>query len=207
VLFLGGPRLGPAVLFWGMLLVLAAVAWGLGKVPLTPLKMHEWLLLGMGLTQTPPETGLVIVGWLLVLGWRGQTSAGWKNNHFNFMQLILAFWTLAALSSLFYAIQHGLLGLPEMQIEGNGSSTYSLQWFQDRSAALLPQAWLISVPLWLYRFLMLVWALWLAAALMRWLRWGWGCYTEGGLWRKLVLSKVRSGGLGNVAEKKPDGQA
>ena len=31
VLFLGGPRLGPAVLFWGVLIVLVAVAWGLGR--------------------------------------------------------------------------------------------------------------------------------------------------------------------------------
>jgi hypothetical protein len=203
-LFLGGPRLGPAVLFWGVLIVLAAVAWGLGKVPLTPLKAHEWLLLGLGLTQTPPETGLIIVGWLLALGWRGKEGEKWRNNGFNFMQLVLAFWTLAAMSSLFYAIQHGLLGLPEMQIEGNGSSAYHLNWFQDRSGTSLPQAWLVSVPLWIYRFLMLAWALWLASALMRWLRWGWSCYAAGSIWRKLALSKTRPAGADKTDAVKAD---
>jgi hypothetical protein len=32
--------------------------------------------------------------------------------------------------------------------------------------------------------LMLAWALWLAFAVLRWLKWGWGCYTTHGLWRK-----------------------
>ena len=102
------------------------------------------------------------------------------------MQIVLALWTLVALYSLFFAIQHGLLGLPQMQIEGNGSSAYNLNWFQDRVGAALPQAWVVSVPLYVYRFLMLAWALWLASALMRWLRWGWGCFSAGGMWRKLA---------------------
>lgn len=205
-LLLGGPRLGPAVLFWGVLLVLSLVAWGLGKAPLTPLKAHEWLLLGVGLTQTPPEIALVITGWLLALGWRGREGARLGKNGFNLLQLGLALWTLAALSSLFYAIQHGLLGLPEMQIEGNGSSAYNLRWFQDRSAPALPQAWLISVPLWVYRLLMLAWALWLASALMRWLRWGWSCYSAAGVWRKLELVGLKlhkKQAHGNDSESKP----
>ena len=207
VLFLGGPRLGPAVLFWGVLIVLVAVAWGLGKVPLTPLKSHEWVLLGLGLTQTPPAVALLIAGWLLALGWRGRDSAGWSNNGFNFLQLVLALWTLVALSSLFYAIQHGLLGLPEMQVEGNGSSAYSLHWFQDRAEATLPQAWVVSVPLWVYRFLMLAWALWLASALMRWLRWGWSCYVAGGIWRKLALTVKKGSGARKADATGPDQQA
>jgi hypothetical protein len=32
---------------------------------------------------------------------------------------------------------------------------------------------------------MLAWALWLAQALLRWLRWGWLCFTSGELWRPL----------------------
>ena len=207
ILFLNGPRLGPAVLFWGVLLVLAMLSWALGKVPLTPLKAHHWLLLGVGLTQTPPETALIIAGWLLALGWRGRDGASWNKNGFNLMQIALGVWTLAALGALFYAIQHGLLGLPEMQIAGNGSSASSLNWFQDRSAAVLPQAWLISVPLWVYRALMLVWALWLAAALMSWLRWGWGCYTAGGIWKKLSLAGFRTGHVEKEAKPGSDGKA
>jgi hypothetical protein len=37
---------------------------------------------------------------------------------------------------------------------------------------------------------MLAWALWIAAALLSWLRWGWDCYSEGGLWKTLRVRRV-----------------
>jgi hypothetical protein len=43
----------------------------------------------------------------------------------------------------------------------------------------------LSVPIFVYRFAMLAWALWLALALLRWLRWGWESLTAGGGWRPL----------------------
>ena len=52
-LWTSGPRLGPSVLFWPLLVVLAAVAVGLGRVGYTPLRAQHWLLLGLGLTQVP----------------------------------------------------------------------------------------------------------------------------------------------------------
>ena len=48
-----------------------------------------------------------------------------------------------------------------MQIAGNGSGPAALNWFQDRVAETYPRAWVLSVPLWCYRALMLAWALWL----------------------------------------------
>jgi len=39
------------------------------------------------------------------------------------------------------------------------------------------------LPLMAYRVAMLLWALWLASALLKWLSWGWTCFSEGGLWR------------------------
>ncbi len=45
VLFVGGPLLGPAVLFWGVLIVVVLVSIGLGRVTLTPLKTWQWILL------------------------------------------------------------------------------------------------------------------------------------------------------------------
>ena len=42
---------------------------------------------------------------------------------------------------------------------------------------------MVSVPLLVYRLFMLAWALWLALALLRWARWIWDCFTQGGLWR------------------------
>ncbi len=99
------------------------------------------------------------------------------------MQIVLAGLTLLALLSLFVSVQQGLLGDPHMQTAGNGSSAYRLNWFQDRTETLLPRAWVLSVPVAAYRLLMLSWALWLALALLRWLKWGWQAYGTGGLWR------------------------
>ena len=45
-----------------------------------------------------------------------------------------------------------------------------------------------SLPTTVARFLMLAWALWLAFALLRWLRWGWECYSVGGIWRPVTFT-------------------
>ncbi len=180
-----GPRLGPAVLIWGVLAVLVLVAYGLGRTRITPLRGWHWLLLGIGLSQAPIWGALIVVGWLLGLGARAQLNPAIKPYAFDALQLGLGLLTVVALSSLFDAIQNGLLGYPEMQVAGNGSSAYDLNWYQDRSGPALPQAAVWSVPLSAYRLLMLAWALWLAYALLGWLRWGWGCYSTHGLWRTI----------------------
>jgi hypothetical protein len=185
VLATGGPRLGPAVLFWSYLAVLAALAFALGRIPFTPLRFHHWALLGVGLTQVPIAAAATVVVWLIALGWRREYGNRVPGLWFDALQLLLAFVTAAALVALLVSVRTGLLGLPEMQIAGNGSTGSLLRWYQDRADALLPQAWVLSVPLLVYRIAMLAWALWLAQALLRWLRWGWECFTHGELWRPL----------------------
>ena len=133
VLWTSGPRLGPSVLFWPLLAVLAAVAVGLGRVGYTPLRARHWFLLGLGLTQVPLAAAAVVAGWLLALGWRGEHGMAVRGRWFDLAQLALALWTLAALGVIFYSIQQGLLGLPEMQVAGHGSSASELRWYQDRA--------------------------------------------------------------------------
>ncbi len=183
VLAVTGPRLGPAVLFWSLLFVLALVSFGLAQVRAVPLRVHHWFLLGLGLTQVPVWMSAVVVGWLFALAWRRERGARLGALGFDAVQLALAVATAVALGVLFEAIRHGLLGAPEMQIAGNGSSASELHWYQDRSDGSLPAASVISVPLGVYRLAMLAWALWLALALLRWLRWGWECFSSGALWR------------------------
>jgi len=183
VLGLAGPRRGPAVLFWSLLAVVALIAAGLGRLRITPLRSWHWMLLGVGLTQVPVFVGAIVVGWLLALGWRREQGASLGDRAFRGLQLTLAIWTPIALAGLFFAIEQGLLGLPQMQVRGNGSSASELLWYQDRSGAFLPRALMLSVPLLVYRAAMLAWALWLAFALLGWLRWGWTSFSQGGLWR------------------------
>jgi len=181
-LVLGGPRQGPAVLFWSLLLGLLLVAWGLSRTPLCPLRFHQWMLLAVGLSQIPVGAAALVAGWFLAFGLRRRfpdAAPRW----FNLRQLLLVAWTAVALGVLFAAIRQGLLGSPDMQIAGNGSTADHLRWFADRTGPVPPRPWVISVPLIVYRLAMLGWALWIAAALLRWLRWAWTCFCETGLWR------------------------
>jgi len=190
LLFTGGPAMGPAILFWGVVIVLVPIAVALGRIRLTPLKAYEWFLLALGLTQAPMLTAVIVAGWLLALGVRRRFGEAYSSNRwFNFGQVLLALLTIAAIVSLFWAVENGLLGYPEMQVAGNGSDLWNLHWYQDRTRAALPSAWVVSVPMMVYRLLMLAWALWLAYALLKWLRWAWECFSDHGYWRRLELWK------------------
>ncbi|MGH7964240.1 MAG: hypothetical protein ACRERD_20855, partial [Candidatus Binatia bacterium] len=61
VLFTGGPRVGPAVLFWAVGLIIVLVSAGLGRLPLTPLRTWHWILLGIGLSPVSIEIALLVV--------------------------------------------------------------------------------------------------------------------------------------------------
>ncbi len=188
VLFTLGPRMGPAVLFWGMLIVIFMVSLGLGKIPLTPLKNWQWFLLLTGLSQIPLLSAGVVIAWLMLLGWRSRQAVA-ELRYFNSLQVVIGGLTLVSLSLLFLAVEQGLLGSPDMQVIGNQSSAFNLNWYQDRSPATLPIATLISVPLMVYRLLMLAWSLWLAVSLLNWLKWGWTCFSSNGLWHKSAAKK------------------
>jgi hypothetical protein len=191
ILWLQGPLLGPAVLFWSYLFVIIIIAIALGRITWTPLKTRHWLLLGLGLTQIHPLAAIIIAGWLFALGMRAHETFPEKPFLFNAGQIIIVVWTITALIGLYAAIQQGLLGIPNMQVSGNGSSNSLLCWTQDRIGPLVPQPWVLSAPLFVFRFLMLIWALWLAYSLLNWLHWGWKCFSKGSLWKKMGPLKTR----------------
>jgi hypothetical protein len=183
VLLVGGPATGPVVLFWSLLVVLVIVAAALGRIRWAPVRTWQWLLLAVGLSQVPVVAGAIVVGWLLAIGWRKERP--WQGVFaFNLGQMALVGWTVVALVILVVAVQHGLLGSPEMQIRGNGADSTSLPWFQDRVSGTQFTSWVVSVPLLVYRALMLLWALWVALAVLGWLREGWQAFTSGGSWKR-----------------------
>lgn len=177
-----GPPVGPAVLFWGELLVAIVLAWLLARWRSGTLRFHHWLLLVLGFSTFSWLALLVVVAWLFALDWRARNApaTNWK---FNLLQLGLAALSVVALVCLFESIRNGLLGSPDMVVRGNGSYGNQLQWFADRSVDALPTASVISLPLWAYNVVMLFWALWLAWAVVGWLRSGFGAWTSGGYWR------------------------
>ncbi|WP_020484300.1 hypothetical protein [Methylomonas sp. MK1] len=178
-----GPKFGPAALIWGLLIVLALLALGLGKLSITPLKHWQWFLLLIGLSQLHIAAAFLVVGWLFALGFRAE-HAPERPRWFNLAQICLAGLTLLSLLLIAIAVEQGLLGNPDMQIAGNQSSATLLNWYQDRNGPQLAIATVVSLPLLAYRILMLAWSLWMAAALLNWLRWGWNCFAGGGLWKK-----------------------
>jgi hypothetical protein len=191
ILLTHGPLLGPAVMFWGQLVVIALVAFALSRIPLAPLGFPQWLLLGIGLSQMSIQSAILVVGWLLVLGLRGKWPATLGKAAFNWGQIGIIALTVVALYSLVSTVLSRLEGLPEMQIGGNASSAQMLNWYQDHAAAVLPSVSIFSLPLTAYRLFMFAWSLWLAFAVVRWLRWGWAQFSRNGLWREFLLFKRR----------------
>ncbi len=194
ILGLGGPLFGPAVLFWGMLVVVALLSFGLGKSKLTPLNVIQWFLLATGLLVASPWAVVCAVAWFVALDQRKHLIPSVDLYTFRFIQVGCILLTIVFAVSLFTSISHGLLGVPNMQLGAPSTSlieshfdlpsVYQLQWYQDTNSDLLPRAWVFSLPLLVYRLLMLVWALWLALSLLKWMRWGWDCFASQGLWQQ-----------------------
>ena len=180
-----GPLRGPAVRFWTILIVAVLVALALARISLSPLRRYEWVLLAIGLTQVHVAAAMVVVGWLFLLAWRGKLDpASIGIVRFNFLQIALVLLTVVVLGIFLVVVGEGLLGDPEMFIIGNDSSQTYLNWFQPRTGADLPQPVVVSISVWFYRLAMLIWALWLAFALLRWLQTGWTAFSHGCFWRR-----------------------
>lgn len=181
-LFVGGPLMGPSILLWGLLIVVSLVGYVLGRSGLTPLKSYEWILLGVGICTLSFGTFVLVALWLIALHKRGQLHSIATSLRFKLLQIALFILSVWALGSLVTTLPDGLLGSPDMHVLGNRSYADHFQWYQDYSELDFPRAWAISLPLWCYKLVMLVWALWLASALLRWVRWGWQQLSHQALW-------------------------
>ncbi len=185
-LFVGGPLLGPAILYWGVVVVVIGIAWLLARIPALPLTTLDGVLLGFGMSLCNLPSTVLVAAWLLLLLLRRRYADRLQSSPvraFQLTQILLALGSIVALIALAASVPMGLLGTPEMHIVGYGSSAYSYHWFQDQTRSTLPTAYVMSAPIWLYRVVMLAWSLWLAFAIMRWVRWGWTAFTAGATWR------------------------
>jgi len=182
ILGLRGPHLGPVVLFWSLLLVVLLTFGAIGYMRRTPLAPWQWFLLAIGLSQVHVVAAGFVVVWLHLLAWREQKNL--DRMAFNLRQLAIVFTTVVSALVLLAAVHQGLLGHPEMQVRGNLSHAGELRWFTDRADAHLPIPVVITAPMFVYRLLMLAWALWLALSIVKWLRWGFSVFASGGFWRR-----------------------
>lgn len=198
-LWVSGPRLGPAMLYWGVLVVMIGVALLLGAVRRRfqlslPLRAGHWLLLFVGISTVDTVAALPVLLLFFALEARRRFPPP-RDGRYYAVQVGIVLLAFYALVTLAHLIPQSLLAQPDMQVTGNGSSNYLYRWYQDRAGSELPQALVVSLPLLFYRVAMLLWSLWLAFALLRWLRWGWECFATGGAWPK---------GLGEVKKKEAE---
>jgi len=125
--------------------------------------------------------------------WHKLVTQNLSRLKFNAFQMLLVLLIFLSISSLLAAIEQGLLGSPDMQITGNGSSTYQLNWYTDRIKSILPKALMFSVPVYIYQLMILAWSIWLAFALIKWAQWGWGDFSMQEYWRsKEVKLKLKN---------------
>ena len=186
-----GAGVGPAILYWGELLAFLVLAALLGRYRHSPLRTHEWLLLGLGLSTLSWFVFAVVAAWLFTFRWRAQWAhdsvSRWR---FNGVQIVLAAFAIIAITSLvFSGIRYGFLSSPDMGVVGADSGGSAFSWFRDQTRGPLPQPLVISAPLWLYKALIFAWAVWIAVALTRWIRVAWDGWTHGGFWRGAVLQR------------------
>jgi hypothetical protein len=164
--------------------VFLVAAVGLGRSPYSPLRVNEWLLLGLGLSALSWAVLFVVALWLFAMRWREKSAQSLKGAWFNLLQILLAILTFVAVSTLvFSGIRYGLLASPDMGVTGPGSYGDTFSWFVDRTTSVLPQPKVYSAPMWVYRSIMFAWALWIALALARWLRFAWQAWSAGAYWK------------------------
>jgi hypothetical protein len=188
-----GPRVGPAILFYSEILIILLASIILGYLKITPLRSYHWFILGFGLCQSGLIPCLIIVAWFVALKIRAEKGHLLDGAWFNLAQIVLVAITVLTIGALVFAIRNGLLGHPDMLIAGNNSSSYLLRWYQDRIVeTVLPQPMVISIPMLAYRITMLTWALWLAFHLMRWIKWGWHCFTVEKGWKPMKIGLKRT---------------
>ena len=182
LLWTQGPAWGAVVLFWPYLLLALLVALLLSRVPQSPLRMWDWLLLSLGFVTLPVWVAVPVVAWFFALQHRSQ-AFGLHRRAFNMRQVLLAGLSLVALLCFYAAVHNGLLVHPDMQVAGAGSYGGRLEWYIDRSSNDLPQTAILSLSIWVWRLLMLAWSLWLAFRLVGWVRWAWSAFSTDGRWK------------------------
>ncbi|MDF1815876.1 MAG: hypothetical protein P1V20_26995 [Verrucomicrobiales bacterium] len=194
VIWANGPLRGPAVRLWSIVLLALIGAFVLGRLSSSPLKGGEWGLLAIGLTQVHPLAVLVVICWFFLIAWRGtERAANAKRLYFNSIQILIILTAIPVIAVFLFALQRGLLGTPQMMVQGNNSSSTVLRWFAQRTESVLPEAEVVTVSIWFYRLLMLAWALWLAVSALRWVRWGWEQFSRKTLWKSKPPKDVTPG--------------
>jgi len=131
---------------------------------------------------------LAFAVWIFAMRWRATATMELTEVQFNLRQLVLGALSIFAVGSLVSAIPNGLLRQPDMSVRSPGDG---FSWFVDQTTTTLPQPSVFSLPLIVYKIAILLWALWLSFALIRWLPWAWAAFSANGIWRSHINPPAR----------------
>lgn len=188
--FLAGPLMGPAVLFWGVVIVILVIALALSLLPNFPLSRTDAVILSLGATLSNVWVLLIVGGWFVAIWLRGrndQRMLEMAEPYFQGLQVVLVAISTIALVALVITIPQALLGSPDMQIVGNDSTSSVFRWYTDQITDYLPEVTVFSLPNWIYLLLMLGWSLWLAFAIVKWSIATWNVMSKPYLWTKASM--------------------
>ena len=176
ILWTGGSDLNPPILLLGVLVSLFVLALALAYLP-TPLSVLSWTLLLFGLSQTGINSTVFIILTFMLIGFKSSIYKTEQNIKFyNSYQVLMIIMVFISIIILLMALRQGLLLNPEI------FSNYQLVWFSEQMKD--KSAWIISLPLWVYRSLMFIWAIWLAYSVTIWSKWIWSKFTYYNIWNK-----------------------
>ena len=181
-----GPSWGPHVFFWGYLLLVLVGAFIISRAKNAGLSFFDWMMLGLGLAQISIIGAGFVALWFFAVANRRE-RADISEGLFNLRQVALIVLTLIAFTCLWVAVHQGLILQPDMDVAFVDGT---LGFYVDRINGALPTAGMLSVPVWTYRIVMLVWSLWLAMRSVEWAKLGWNAYREGGMWKSAPPSVV-----------------
>ena len=167
-----GPGYGPAVLYWGELIFFMLLAIGLSRLAFSPLRYWQWLVLGLGMSTFSWPALALVIAWILGSQWKRENKSTQQSFPIASSWITL-FTTIIAVLTLVTAVPFGLLQSPDMGVVGNGSYGNSLLWFLDQGDGELGSVTVYTLPLWVYKALMLLWSTWLSFSLIRWIGWTW----------------------------------
>lgn len=185
VLLIGGPGMGPGILTWGIVLIVVVVAIALTRIANFPLRPVDAVLLSLGVTLVNLDIALLLAIWFLAIWYRrAHPPDQSQRGRYIATQCLFALLSVATIVALVLTVPSALLGQPQMEVFGLGSSAHEFFWFNDQTDGTLPVPWIFSLPLWVYHLLMVGWGFWLAFALVRWVRTAWAALAQPILWPK-----------------------
>jgi hypothetical protein len=191
ILWAKGPVLGPAVLYWGELLVFVFLALLVSRVKFSPLNTMNWIILGFGLSLSNWGVLMIIALWFASITASNYRPKEMGRLSYNTSQFLLYALSIVAIVSLIAVVPTSLLSSPSMGIEGNSSYGNHLQWFSDKTNGVLPKISVLSIPTIIYKGIMLVWVIWLSFAFLGWIKWAWKGLGEQGYWRSELSKQLQ----------------